>query len=144
MREAALRILARREHSRAELTLKLRARSYSESLIESTLQDLKDEGLQCDERAAELYVRQRVAKGYGALKIRAELNAKGVASEVVSSCIERADVDWLELASRVAERKSPPIDRDDKKALLKQQRFLAGRGFTTDVIRRVLAPRKEY
>lgn len=131
-------MLARREHTRQELMGKLLARNFTECLIDSTLQCLQDEGLQSDERAAEVYVRQRIAKGYGEMKIRAELRAKGVDSELIGHCLRCADVDWVDLARRVVDKKFFREIEQDRKMLLKQQRFLATRGFSNDTIRQVV------
>lgn len=137
-----MKILARREHTRHELTVKLASRNISAAIIEIVLQRLSEQGLQNDERAASVYIRQHVSKGYGERKVRAELLQKGIDGKCIDDCLADAQIDWQEIAERVFNQKFAPIlctDAGiDQKLLMKQQRFLLSRGFSTDVIKNVL------
>ena len=74
---AALRLLAVREHTQAELRSKLK-RAHTATDIEQALRLLIEQGQQSDERYTELYVELRRNKGYGPLRIGTELQDKGV------------------------------------------------------------------
>src|SRR5712692_11280719 len=76
LRERALRLLARREHSRAELGRKLAAHARPEDDLESLLEDLSRRRLLSDERYAESRA-HALSRKYGAARIAHELRAKG-------------------------------------------------------------------
>lgn len=135
LRAKALRALARREHSRAELAGKLAAHGASED-IQAVLDQLEQSGLLSDVRYAESYVAARLAR-FGTAKLRHSLRAKGVAEETVAAAVGEDPEAELGRAREVWRRKfaAPPRDRGD---YARQARFLQGRGFSADVIRRVL------
>ena len=63
--QAAVRLLASREHSRGELRRKLASRCGDDRLLEQALNNLTEQGLQSDGRFAEQYVLSRKRKGFG-------------------------------------------------------------------------------
>ena len=74
----ALDLLSRREHSRKELYLKLTKRFESKEDINFNLDRLEEKNLLSDSRFAEEYVQARRKKGFGPIKISAELEKRGV------------------------------------------------------------------
>ena len=135
MEAAAVRLLAAREHSRAELERKLATKGHQEDAFGPVLDDLEQRGLLSDQRFAEQYVAQRVRKGYGPLRIRAELRERGVSSELIAEALDHGDHDWPGLLRDVrAGRfgKGFPADRRDA---VRQARFLAQRGFPESLVR---------
>ena len=76
---AALELLARREHSRRELTRKLAARGFPDDVIAPALDELERSGALADARFTDSFVRSRIAKGQGPQRIRAELAQRGIA-----------------------------------------------------------------
>lgn len=137
-RSAALRLLARREHSRQELTLKLRQRQLDIKVISKVLDDYEDEDWLNDERFADVYSRQRIDLGYGLLKIIAELQQRGIHSP--PDCLdELADADWVRNALRLREKRFGLSNlTDDWDEKMRQARFFSRRGFTANQIERVL------
>lgn len=135
--ERAVRLLARREHSALELRQKLRQRGHEISEVEAELDALQARGWQSDERFAESRVNSRIGAGHGPLKIRAELQAAGVAESHAKGALVEAEVDWDAQIREVHRRRfgQPP---DGPKAWQQQFRFLAGRGFTSEQIHRLL------
>lgn len=134
----AMNYLARREHSRVELTHKLNAKfSDNPELVQSVLQQLIDDGLQSDNRFAENYVNYRANRGYGPNRIRQELKQKGLGDTVIGLAIEQAEVDWFELLEQQFNKKFPNPDQDIK-SKAKQQKFLLYRGFTFSQIKNFL------
>ena len=105
VRNTALDILARREHTRLELSRKLKAKDFSEEEIEAQIDTLIDEGLQSDERYAESYVNMRRNRGYGPLKIKQELRQRGISSELVNIFVEFNDKVWIDTAYQAYEKK---------------------------------------
>ncbi|HVJ31411.1 MAG TPA: regulatory protein RecX, partial [Gammaproteobacteria bacterium] len=69
----ALELLARREHSRRELTRKLAARGFSDDVVSPVLDKLERTGALADARFTDSFVRSRIGKGQGPQRIRAEL-----------------------------------------------------------------------
>ena len=82
-RLAAMNLLAYREHSRAELVAKLIGRSFDVSEIDAALDILENEHLLSDERFAQAYVRMRSRKGFGPIRIRQELQERGISRELI-------------------------------------------------------------
>lgn len=136
--ERAVRCLAAREHSERELLNKLRTREIDADLARRVLEDLKAQNLQSDERFAESLVRSRINRGQGPIRIRQELGRKGVADELQEEVLTHAGDFWVGVACRARDKRfgsSLPEDRNDWN---RQARFLAGRGFPSDIIYRVL------
>ncbi|MGK7296296.1 MAG: regulatory protein RecX [Candidatus Wenzhouxiangella sp. M2_3B_020] len=105
VREAAVRLLSRREHSRLELRTKLVGKGWPEDLVDVAVTELADAGLQSDERFAESFARQRAERSYGPRRIRAELTQRGIDSAEAARAIEALDVDFRELAADFYRRK---------------------------------------
>lgn len=99
------------------------------------IQELADKNLQSDERFAELFVEQRINKGYGKHKIRAELRDRGVDSELAKQSLVENDTDWVRLAHSVLLRKYGQYDESfNSKKLLKCKRHMHSRGFSQSQI----------
>lgn len=124
--------LARREHSRAELTSKLTDFGFPFDVVASTLDRLADENLQSDARFAEAFVASRHRQGKGPTRIRAELNQRGLTQAEVDTAIRDAPFDWFALARRVRRQKFGDGQPADFPARAKQLRFLTYRGFNTE------------
>ncbi|RBW51378.1 regulatory protein RecX [Marinobacter sp. F3R11] len=137
-RSVALRLLARREHSRQELTLKLQQRKLDDSIISMVLDDYENEGWLDDNRFADVYSRQRIDLGYGPLKIRAELQQRGI--HQTPGCFdELADADWVRNAVLLREKRFGLADLSaDWNEKVRQARFLTRRGFTANQVDRAL------
>jgi len=137
LRDRALRLLARREHTRHELLVKLAAQAEDPQELSAVLDDLSGSDLLSDHRYASSRVRVR-AERFGDARLAHELRAKGVADELVSAALAVAE-DELSRARRVWLRRfgqQPAAAGDTGRA--RQMRFLASRGFSAETIRRVL------
>jgi regulatory protein len=137
-RKKAMDLLARREHSVAELRAKLIAREFDVDEVDRAVARLAEEGLVSDERFAEAYVSSRVRKGQGPLRIRVELERRGVSSDFITTCLEQGDIDWDELARSVRVKKFGSVLIENYRDWARQARFLQYRGFTGDQISNVL------
>ncbi|MBA3902139.1 MAG: recombination regulator RecX [Rhodocyclaceae bacterium] len=135
LRDRALRALARREHTRAELAQKLSPHGSAEE-ISALLDQLQQSNLLSDARYAEGFVAARAARA-GNAKLRYSLRAKGVAEELIESALLDSQKNEAGRARELWQRKfgTPPQDRNE---YARQARFLQARGFPLDVIRRVL------
>ena len=134
LKARALRHLVRREHSRSELARKLAPHAESPEAIEAVLDLLLSKKQQSDERFASERARV-LSRKYGAAKIRQDLKAKGIAQEVIDRISSDGE---LERAKSILQRKyrEPPTTREER---AKRARFLQGRGFAYDVIKRALS-----
>ncbi|HTP63118.1 MAG TPA: recombination regulator RecX [Burkholderiales bacterium] len=136
LRARALRLLARREHSRRELARKLSPRAESPDALNGLLDSLESKKQLSDERfAAE---RARVlSRKFGAARIRQDLKTKGVDRETVDRISSEGE---LERARGILDRKyrQPAASREEK---AKRMRFLQSRGFSSEVIRSLLSSR---
>ena len=134
----ALDLISRREHSRYEVMQKLNKR-YPETrpLIEEVLDKLIVNNILDDERFAEMYINSRARKGFGPKKIEMELSSKHVESFIISSSLEAYD-NWIENAKKELLKKFKGIVPTDYQSKIKQKQFLFNRGFSTQIIDKVL------
>jgi regulatory protein len=137
LRARALRLLARREHSRQELEGKLKPHAGSSGELQDLLSGLKQKNQFSEERYAEERAR-RLARKYGPARIRQDLKSKGVPEELIARFSSLSDE--LQKAKAILERKyrAPATTREEK---AKRMRFLQGRGFSADAIRSALDER---
>ncbi|MDG1906041.1 MAG: regulatory protein RecX [Arenicella sp.] len=133
----SIELLARREHSVVELKQKLKTREYSEDKIEQALVQLIRDGLVCDERFTEAYVRHRTMRGFGPTKIATELNSKGVSTLLFEEYIDSSSPHWLDLALNAYQKKFGEIAPTTYAEWTKRARFLQGRGFSSSIIQNV-------
>ena len=133
-RKKAMDYLARREHSRGELTAKLEKAGFEPDIIDDTVARLIEDGLQSDARFAEAHVASRVRQGKGPVRIRAELSERGVAGTAIESALEASDTDWVGLAREVRVRKFGEALPGEFREKAKQMRFLQYRGFDAEQV----------
>ena len=132
----ALGYLARREHSRVELARKLSAYAERAEDVDSLLDELQAKKLLSEARFVEVLTRSR-GERFGAARVRQELKAHGIADELQRPALKdlhateftRARALWLRRFGAPA---------TDAAGRAKQMRFLAGRGFSSEVIRKVV------
>ena len=127
-------MLARREHSRRELHDKLERRGYQAEAISPVLDALEAEALLQDRRFAEVYVASRMARGFGPVRIRRELQQRGVAAELIDATCDGADPAWSEHAVSVWRKRFSQTPADSYSAWAKQARYLQQRGFDSEQI----------
>ena len=138
----ALRYLAQREHSRVELQRKL-ARFVEPRLdvsaaeqINTVLDELEQKGFLNEQRAAESIVNSKGAR-LGGRRLKQIMAARGITPDLAGPLLAQARSTEFERARELWRRKfgEPAVDAA---ARAKQVRFLLGRGFEGDVIRRVV------
>ena len=92
--------------------------------------------MQSDARYTESYVNSRVRRGFGPLKIKLELQERGVSSDLVEAYINFHDEIWLDIALKEYEKKYGQHATESVKDRAKRMRFLQSRGFTGDIIQK--------
>lgn len=136
LKQRAVAYLARREHSRAELAKKLSAHGTQEE-IDSVLNSLQDVKLLSDQRFAAAFIRSR-AERFGVGRLRQELRQRGVEGELAEQELKTEDLPAEIERARVVWQKKFDGQPADVREWAKQARFLQSRGFSSDIIRRVL------
>ena len=128
--------LVRREYSRAELHAKLLPHVTPDDNLDAVLDELVARGWLSDTRAAEQMVRTRRSR-FGTQRIAHELKQKGISDELISAALPQLKQGELEAAREVWQKKfgSAPQDAKEK---ARQVRFLQSRGFSLDVVFKVL------
>ena len=144
LRQRAIRLLAGRERSRAELVKKLAAYGTTEE-ISAVLDELTELGLLSDQRYAASYVRSQAAR-LGRSRLAHSLRAKGIATDLAAETLtsqlnSSVDNDEFHRATALWARKFDKVPSDAKE-WAKQARFLQYRGFSSEVIRRILRDAK--
>ena len=137
----ALRLLGTREHSRAELERKLQPFEQSPGELARALDELQHKGF-IDERRVLESVLHRRAAGFGAARIRQELQRKGLAQDVIHEAVRDLQGSDLERALALWRKRfglqGAPSGPDGAREMARQARYLASRGFSGEVIQRVL------
>ena len=136
LRVRAMRYLARREHSRAELHAKLQPYVQEGEDLEAVLDELEKRNWLSDARAATLFVDTKRGR-FGTQRIAHELRQKGIPENLIADAVPQLKETELESARDVWQRKFG-IEPQDAKEKAKQIRFLQSRGFSMDVIFKVL------
>lgn len=140
--DAALRILARRNHSCHELRRKLRQRQFAPPAIDAAVDRCERLGYVNDAGTAAGYFRELVRKGFGGDRIRMEMQRKGLAGEAVDGLLAAyaGGPDEAAAASRLLALRMGRFDReaDPGKRREKIFRFMISRGFSVDIIREAL------
>lgn len=148
LRERALRLLARREYSRAELSRKLSqgadkaddglasdGAAHGE-LRDALLDELQQQGLLSDQRYAEQRALSR-GKRLGNSRLANELRTKGVEDAIIAAALDAVG-DETGRAREVWQRKFRGAAPASREEWARQARFLQARGFSPELIRKLL------
>jgi len=120
------------------LERKLAARGYDTAVIAAALDRLAAHGALDESRLAEAYVAERARKGFGPLRIRAELRDKGLPDAAIDPQLHAMNDAWPALLTQAHDRRfgpAPPTDHADQG---RRGRFLESRGFPAELIHRLL------
>ncbi|MBU1424224.1 MAG: recombination regulator RecX [Gammaproteobacteria bacterium] len=137
LRVRAMRYLARREHSRAELQQKLLPHAQEGEDLNAVLDELEKRNWLSDARAATQWVDAKRGR-FGTQRIAHELRQKGIPENLISDALPQLKETELD-AAREVWRKKFGIQPQDSKEKAKQVRFLQSRGFSMDTIFKVLS-----
>lgn len=130
-------LLSRREHSRLELSRKLASHVDGPEQMDRVLDDLVREGWLSDERYAHSLVHRRSAT-HGVARIASELRQSGVTDAAIADIRDTLRDTEFDRARGVWKKRFGGLAPPDRQTFAKQARFLAGRGFSNDVIYRLL------
>ncbi|MEO8040061.1 MAG: recombination regulator RecX [Betaproteobacteria bacterium] len=136
LRSRAIRMLARRDYARAELARKLEPHAAPGEDMAALLDEMQRLGFLSDARFAEQLANRHRGR-HGPLTVERELRRRGVADDIVGAALTDARTNEYDEAQRVLRRKfaAVPATMHD---WAKQGRYLQARGFSLEVIRRLL------
>jgi regulatory protein len=132
----ALKYLAAREHSRPELERKLAAHEEEPGQLARVLDELEAKGLLSQARFVESLMHRKAAR-FGTARLRQELQAHGLDQDTMTEALANLRASEFDRARTVWQRKfaQAPTDAAER---ARQMRFLASRGFSAEVVRRVV------
>ena len=133
----ALRLLAGREHSRAELERKLSEHAADTEELARVLDDLQAKGFINEARVVESVLHRR-SERLGSARIAHELRAKGLPPDAIAQAVGQLQASELDRARALWNRKFGQAPAEPKEQA-RQMRFLLARGFSAEVVRKVLA-----
>jgi regulatory protein len=136
LRARALTALGRREHSRQELQAKLQPFAEDPEELNALLDELEKRDWLSEARFVEQLTTTRRRK-FGATRIIHELREKGVSDEAVAAAKAQLKAGEVDAARAVWKKKFGKLPRSLQERG-KQARFLAGRGFSAEVVHQVL------
>ena len=135
----ATALLGRRDYSRQELFRKLSPLAESADVLNEVLSYLTELGWQSDQRFTRQMVSSSVRRGRGPLRVSRELSSKGIDQEMAAAALENTDEsEWYDVAMAEAAKKMRSLKVSLPEARPKLYRFLVYRGYTSDIIQRVL------
>lgn len=102
------------------------------------LSRLGAERLQDDQRFIESYVRSRAGRGYGPLRVAAELRQRGIAEPSIQTALAGGECDWVDAARLAYAKKFGSAGPADYRETAKRIRYLEYRGYTQEQIRAAL------
>ncbi|MCS5565658.1 MAG: recombination regulator RecX [Methylococcales bacterium] len=118
---------------------KLRSRGFSGADIDPVLEQLQSTGLLNAVRFTEQYIEARAAKGFGPVRIAAELRERGIDRGLVDEMLDRWSGDWQVVVYKIWRKKYSGDPRRDFREREKRTRYLVQRGFTAEQIRVCMA-----
>jgi regulatory protein len=141
---AGLRILNYRFNSEAELRAKLDRKEFPRDAIDAAIERLRREKWLDDSRFAAAFVRTRLRKGIGRLRIKRELMAAGVESSAIAQALDLPDHDDRAAAVVAAKKRLAVLRRRDDDDAIRQKliAYLFRQGYDSsmamDVVREAM------
>jgi regulatory protein len=141
----ALKMLARRELSEAQLRQRLARRGHPADTVDAAVEKLRAERALDDARVAETIARtQSTVRGRGAHRVRREIEAAGIgradAQRAVDDAFKDIDADAL-LEAALSRRLRGRARIADDREFQRLYRYLVAQGFDVDRVVRALKAR---
>jgi len=132
----AMTMLGHRERSPAELAARLTEDGYPAHVVRDVVARMEEIGAVDKDRFAEVYIRWKIASGWGRDRIVRGLRSAGIESDHASALVEEASPDAREFDRALTMLPDyPPHDRGERERILRR---LVSRGFSYDVASRAL------
>ena len=143
IKDRAYLLLSGRDHASVELKQKLLKKGFSAAIIEDVLQELDDKELLRDDRFAKKFATDKAElRKWGPIKIKQALLKKGVGKNAAEIAVENAtsDLEQDQICVDLALKRRSRFLREPDLFKRKQKiyRYLAGKGYTSDSIKKAL------
>lgn len=143
-RERAVRYLTYKDRSEGEILEKLKEAGFDADVARTAADELKTIGYLDDNRYALKYLSERIRnKALSKKSLAFELKNKGIKQEIIDKALSEFEIDDYEVALREARRKFGKYDISDEKTEQKIYRFLLHRGFSYDIVNKVIKLMKQ-
>ncbi len=143
---AALRMLARRELSEAQVRQRLSRKAFDPTDVDDAIARLREERAIDDQRVAEAIARSETSvRKRGKLRVRRKIESAGIRPTIAKQALEEVfgalDADAL-LESALAKRLPRGESIADERAFNRLYRYLVGQGFEPDRVLELLRSKK--
>lgn len=143
-RERAVRYLTYRDRSENEILTKLIDAGFDANVAQNAVNELRTIGYLDDTRYAMKYLSERIrTKALSKKSLGFELKNKGIDEEIIEKALSEFEIDDYEVALREGKRKFGKYNLDDKKIEQKAYRFLLHRGFSYEIVNKVIKEMKK-
>lgn len=133
----SLDFLSRREYSAYELSKKLQLKGFSQEDTEEAIVRLQKNSLQSDTRFVADFIRSRLNKGQGEIRIKMSLREHDIKESIIGDALLELEINWTDLAKIVWDKKFG-VKAGTLQDKAKQVRFLQYRGFAMDDIKSII------
>lgn len=138
-KDSALKFLRNKSRALAEIELFLKNKGYFDDSIHRIKEFLIENNLVNDEALAQEYILEAIPKGYGSLKIKHDLQKKGITESIIEEKIHRhfsKDLEYKMAYTTFQDKLKGEII--NKKNCIKAARFLATRGYAPEIIDEII------
>jgi len=135
-RSGVLRQLTYRDRSVSEVKEYLDRKGYPEDIKDKVVEEMIGYGYLDDRRFAANFISYRKSGGHGLLRVRYELQQKGISRQITDELIdEKFDREEdLEIIREILSKREPPGEEIDQRWIKRQAAFLKRRGFQDNLI----------
>ena len=143
-REKAVIYLTYRDRSESEILTKLIDAGFDANVAQNAVNELRTIGYLDDTRYAMKYLSERMrTKALSKKSLGFELKNKGIDEEIIEKALSEFEIDDYEVALREGKRKFGKYNLDDNKIEQKAYRFLLHRGFSYEIVNKVIKEMKK-
>lgn len=134
LRATALAWLGKQEYSQAKFRRKLEQFEATDEQIAAVIEEFTSHNWLSEQRYCEGFVRARIRKGQGYIRIRNDGRVQGLDEDTLKQALEASEADWFELARQTYEKRYGESQIKDLKEKAKRLRFMQYRGFTMEQV----------
>jgi regulatory protein len=129
--------LSYRQRSEWELVTFLKRKLYPESVIQATIDYLKDKGMVDDKKFCDSWIENRLQlKPTSIRQLKLELRQKHIESSIINEEIKKYNIDETDVIKQLIIKKKKQSKYSDNNKLLS---YLARKGFSYSAIKQVLS-----
>ncbi|MEX2456320.1 MAG: regulatory protein RecX [Balneolaceae bacterium] len=143
VKDRCYRLLSGRDHAAFELRQKMAKKGFLSDITEKVIEEFLDRGFLDDEKYAKKFAADKAnLKQWGPVKIKIALQKKGIKKSVAEKVVEKlnANLEQDQICVDLALKRKAHFLREPEFYKRKQKiyRYLAGKGYTGDQIKKAL------